>query len=430
MAIADMVSEPGPPAPRNPEGIVPEREVLFTLAKTLHQAGVPSHRLEATLARVAERLGICVEAFALPTGLILSAGRGEGAAVRLFRLPPRPTDLERLRRLTSESEAIARGEVPPAQAVARLEAVLAATPPVPPHAAHAVGLLLSAAAFSVFFGGGPLELLVAAFIGGVVGLIAMAFGGRRGASRRYELVAAFAAGLVATLVDHHLSHFIHWIPIASGLIVLLPGLALVDSIEELANGHLASGGARMAGVGSAFLALIFGVILGVNVAELAGSAQPDRNSVSFPTWALLPALAVVALGSVFRFHARLRDWPLILLASAVALAGSRIGGRLGNPLLGPFVGGLALGLTANLYSRFFRPTPQLLLVPGLALLVPGSMGFRSLEALVEGDSIRGIEQGFTMFLMGMALVAGLLFGNAQVDRPDRRDKSARARIGA
>jgi len=63
------------------------------------------------------------------------------------------------------------------------------------------------------------------------------------------------------VADAYLGSFVHWIPLASGMVILLPGLSLVDSIEELANGHLASGGARMAGVGVAFLALIFGVLL-------------------------------------------------------------------------------------------------------------------------------------------------------------------------
>lgn len=395
------------------------QELVFALGRALHQAGSPSHRLEETLGRVAARLGMSIEVFALPTGLFLSAWRGKAATIRMFRLLPKATNLERLRLLTIEAEGLAEGGCPPSQCLARVKAILAASAPSWSRASHAIGLLLSAAAFSVFFGGGPKEFAISALVGGTVGLIALAFGGRRGESRRYELVAATTAAFVATMVDHHLSDFIHWVPLASGLIVLLPGMALVDAIEELANGHLASGGARMAGVGGTFLALIFGVILGVNLAGPGEHFSSDAMAATFPTWALLPALGVVALGSIFRFQARLKDWPIILLASSVALIGARLGGRLGNPLLGPFVGALALGLAANLYARLHLPTPQLLLVPGLALLVPGSLGLRSLDSLVLGEPIAGIEQGFRMFMMAMALVAGLLFSNS-LSRPASR----------
>ena len=418
MAAATTATTPPAEAPGRP---TPESDhgVLFTLARALHQAGLPSHRLESMLGRVAARMGWSVEAFALPTGLLVSAWRGdEPPTIRLFRLMPRPTHLERLRLLTLEGEALAAGRVGPRDALARIDAIQAETRTAPP-LLTGLGMALSAAGFSVVFGGGGRELLVSMLVGLVVGAVAVAFGSQRGASRRFELVASFAAGLIATLIDQHLSHFVHWIPIASGLVVCLPGLALVDAIEELASGHLASGGARMAGVGVTFLALIFGSILGVNLAGLAGDLTPEVGPIVFPAWALAPSLAVIALGSVFRFHARPRDWPIILVASAVALVGSRLGGRLGNPLLGPFVGSMALGLAATAYARFWRPTPQLMLVPGLALLVPGSLGMRSLGALVEGDSVRGIEQGFTMFMMGMALVAGLLLSNPLAREPGR-----------
>jgi uncharacterized membrane protein YjjB (DUF3815 family) len=195
-------------------------------------------------------------------------------------------------------------------------------------------------------------------------------------------------------------------------VILLPGLSLVDSIEELANGHLASGAARMAGVGVVFLALIFGVLLGVNLAGVIAGPGPPGGAIPLPGWLTLPALLVVALGSTFRFQTRWQDLPWVLIA--FAFAASRLGARMGNPLLSPFVGALLLGLLANLYARWREPAPQLLLVPGLALLVPGSFGLRCLDSLLTGQSLTGLEQGFQMFMMTMALVAGLLFSNAIV----------------
>jgi len=152
----------------------------------------------------------------------------------------------------------------------------------------------------------------------------------------------------------------------------------------------------------------------VSVAELLVSVGKPDEAIAFPRWMMLPALVLVSLGSIFRFQARLADGPWILLASAVALAGTKLGARLGNPLMGPFVGALLLGLAANLFARLRVPTPQLLLVPGLALLVPGSFGLRSLNSMLSGESTAGIDQGFQMFMMAIALVAGLLFSNALV----------------
>ena len=173
----------------------------------------------------------------------------------------------------------------------------------------------------------------------------------------------------------------------------------------------------MAGVGAVFLALIFGVLVGVG---LAGRQSPGAGRLAGQYRSRGGCCRSCAGGGSAGVDLPLsgtlrQDVPGILVASAAAFAGSRLPGmRLGNPLLGPFFAALVLGLVANLYARRRDPTPQLLLVPGLALLVPGLFGLRSLDSLLLGHSITGVEQGFQMFMMTIALVAGLLFSNTIV----------------
>jgi uncharacterized membrane protein YjjB (DUF3815 family) len=54
------------------------------------------------------------------------------------------------------------------------------------------------------------------------------------------------------------------------------------------------------------------------------------------------------------------------------------------------------------------------LVPGLVMLVPGSMGLTSLSSLLERDVVSGIDTAFAMVLIAISLVAGLLLANAAV----------------
>jgi uncharacterized membrane protein YjjB (DUF3815 family) len=57
-------------------------------------------------------------------------------------------------------------------------------------------------------------------------------------------------------------------------------------------------------------------------------------------------------------------------------------------------------------------------VPAILLLVPGSVGYRSLTSLVERDVLFGVETAFRMVLVTVALAAGLLVARALV--PARR----------
>jgi uncharacterized membrane protein YjjB (DUF3815 family) len=52
------------------------------------------------------------------------------------------------------------------------------------------------------------------------------------------------------------------------------------------------------------------------------------------------------------------------------------------------------------------------------LLVPGSIGFRSLSSLLDREVVTGMETAFTMVLIAAGLVAGLLLAN--VVTPIRR----------
>jgi uncharacterized membrane protein YjjB (DUF3815 family) len=51
------------------------------------------------------------------------------------------------------------------------------------------------------------------------------------------------------------------------------------------------------------------------------------------------------------------------------------------------------------------------LVPGILLLVPGSVGMRSLTALMEREVISGIETAFRMVVIAVSIVAGILIAN-------------------
>lgn len=387
--------------------------LLVALARGLHQAGQPAHRVEQTLGLAAQRLGVESQLLCLPTGLLMSIASDHGPLTFAVRQAPSPVDLERLVKVTRVADDLIRGMCTPEQARTQIDGIMAARPRWG-SPALVLAYLLSAAAFSVFFGGGTNELLVASSVGLVVGLTAVALRRVRVSTRLFELTAACAAAFVAESADWLLGPFEDWVPLAAGLIILLPGMSLFDAVDELANGHLASGGSRLAGVAVVFLALAFGGSLGARAAEFLPPGRELMHSVPLSAWAIVPALLCVAVGSTIRFRARPRDVAPILLSSAVAVLAAKAGTATVGAHAGPFLAALLLGVTANVYARVRREAPELLVTPGLALLVPGSIGVRVLGSLAAQDAASGINAAFEMFLVAMALVSGLLFSNSLV----------------
>ena len=50
-------------------------------------------------------------------------------------------------------------------------------------------------------------------------------------------------------------------------------------------------------------------------------------------------------------------------------------------------------------------------IPGVMLLVPGSIGFKSLEAMLDNQTLDGVQTAFSALLVAVALAIGLIAGN-------------------
>jgi uncharacterized membrane protein YjjB (DUF3815 family) len=82
--------------------------------------------------------------------------------------------------------------------------------------------------------------------------------------------------------------------------------------------------------------------------------------------------------------------------------------------LGVLVGAFALGVLANAYARLLKRPAQVVSVPAMLLLVPGSLGLRGVSSLLDRDTLTGVESVFATVVVAMAIVAGLLIANAVV----------------
>jgi uncharacterized membrane protein YjjB (DUF3815 family) len=197
----------------------------------------------------------------------------------------------------------------------------------------------------------------------------------------------------------------------SALIVLVPGLTLTVAMTELATRNLVSGAARLSGAVLMFMTIGVGFALGNRLGVLAFGELPNTVPEALPPWTELPALAVASAALLVLFRAHPRDYGWFVGAAALALYGSRAGSELLGPQLGALVGAVLVGVASNLFARQIRRPAAVVQMPGIMLLVPGSVGFRSVASLVQQDTISGVQTAFSMVLVAISLVTGLLLAN-------------------
>jgi uncharacterized membrane protein YjjB (DUF3815 family) len=156
-----------------------------------------------------------------------------------------------------------------------------------------------------------------------------------------------------------------------------------------------------------FMKLGFGVALGTRLGDALFHPGVELSSTS-PAWTELPALGVAAVSLSIILQAHPRDLAWILASCALGLFGTRAGITLLGPELGAFMAALAVTLGSNLYARALHRAASVTQVPAILLLVPGSVGYRAVSALLERNVVSGMETAFSMALTAMALVAGTL----------------------
>jgi uncharacterized membrane protein YjjB (DUF3815 family) len=199
----------------------------------------------------------------------------------------------------------------------------------------------------------------------------------------------------------------------AALIVFLPGLQLTVGLTELAVGHLSAGAARLAGAGTTLLTLIIGAAIGWRIAE-PWQTLPDQPLPPPPESLRWFAVVVAPIAFAIVFRARWPLWPVIIAVTVSGYATSRLFGDAWGPEVGAFTGALVVGCGSNLYARL-RDRPALVpLTPGMIVLVPGSLGYRSLAAMLEHDTIAGVELAFSMLIVAMALVGGVLMSSTVI----------------
>jgi uncharacterized membrane protein YjjP (DUF1212 family) len=397
-------------------------DFVVELAGRLHAYGTTAHRLEGAVMAVATTLGLECGAWSNPTGMILSfgeAGQGRRETVRVVRLPPGETDLYKLCEVDRVTEAVMSGVLGLEEGHAALQAL---DRPVSRRAKamQVFAFGLAAAAVAGLWRLPWLDIATAGATGLLIGVLEWATQHRPRLKEASDAIAAMFAGTVAALVASFVGPLNLNTVIISSLIVLMPGMALTNAVNELTNQNLVSGTARFAGAMTTILKLSIGMMVALTAARMLGMQLEIRPLRPQPEWVEGLALLLGTYAFAVLFRANRRDYPLVMVSAATGyLISSFIGGGWGSPV-GIFLAALVMTAAGNAYARWFNRPGALVRLPGIIMLVPGSASLRGFLTLLQQQDMEAGQAALLAALnILLALIAGLLFGNILI--PTRRN---------
>jgi uncharacterized membrane protein YjjB (DUF3815 family) len=342
-----------------------------------------------------------------------------------FRVDPGAPKLALLEETHRVADRFISGELDAAGALTELERVRAERWR-PNLAAASIGYALFSCGAARFLGGGAAEMVASIPVGLVVGL---AIGFARGRRER-ELLSEFGGSLIAAVMAAFIVVLfarIGWttsLPIVSlaGLVTLLPGLALATAMSELSTRNLASGSARLIGATTTLVVLGMGVAIGERAVQAVGLVTPEvlrpvSRGAAVLDLSTAIAIAAIAVGLAIAFHARPRRFAIVLLSCIVGWGAAQVARLAAGDEFAPFFAALFIGIVGSIYARLRRRPTLAIVLPGLALLLPGSIGFRGVQGLLASDPVGGLSTAVAALTAAAAIAAGLLVANALLPSP-------------
>lgn len=389
---------------------------VVELARRLHQYGTSASRFELAVTEAGTSLGLRAEVWSSPTAIILSfydpddGDDGLANLTQVLRLPPGDVNLRSLAEVDRIVDQVIAGEVDVyegRQLLHHLDDAIS----VGGRLAIVGSYGLAAASLAVLFRAPYLDALVAGALGLIIGLLVVAGFNHPRLAGGVEALGAFVATLLAIVVAATLMPLALKSVVMAALIVLIPGMSLTTAVRELSTQHLMSGTARLAGAAASLLKLGFGVVVAAGITELLGIQPANAGLLPVADWLVWPAVLVAGLAFAILFQADKRDWPVVMMAIVIGYATSWVCGRWFGPVAGVFAGGIVLGAASNAWARWARRPGAIVREPGIILLVPGSVGFRSMSYLMEEAIGPGADTGVLLVKLLVGLVAGLLIGD-------------------
>jgi uncharacterized membrane protein YjjP (DUF1212 family) len=356
-------------------------------------------------------LGVPASFFSTPTSLFVTFEH-ESDLTRLIRVWPSETNLAKLAGLYDLYRKIEDGTLDVPEAWNELREIESANYDYG-DVINIVGYGIVGAGVAIFLGGNLTVVCQAGLISLIVGVLVRSFDRLKLPGHLTNVVAGFTATILANIAHAIFPMGNTELTILAGLVILLPGLQITVSVNELATQNLASGTARMAGAMTTFLTTFFGVVMGYGTSEWFFPVQPANQVEPLGIGWSIGALLPIALTFCVLFRSRIRDIPWILLSTGIAFGTVKLAGIYLGPLAATWSAALTIGVISNLFARSRNRPAAIMLMPGLLLLVPGSLGFFGLsQIIVNQDSAGGIRIVATMMLVAVSIVAGLLISNA------------------
>jgi len=219
-------------------------DIMLDLGEELLASGAEVNRVENTLCRMGEAYGAKrVNVFVITSSIVITVIFPSGEEITNTRRIVRSvsTNLSRLEQLNKLSRECTENKLSIKEIEIKLKTI---TTHKPTKIFEYSGSVLAAGAFAVFFGGNIFDGIIAAIFGAVICFLSLTFAPKCPTRVFYYFSTALLVGICICLISTISSCF-HADKIMIGdIMLLIPGIAITNSVRDMLIGDTLSGAMR------------------------------------------------------------------------------------------------------------------------------------------------------------------------------------------
>lgn len=293
----------------------------------------------------------------------------------------------------------------------------------------AIGAGVACGGFCKLFGGDWLDFLMTAlcaFLGFYVRRLCQHY-----AFNAYACIAitAFATTMFVLCLPFLTGGGIAWYPLIACTLFMVPGIPLINAVDDLLNNFIVAGMARAMNTVLVVGAMTFGIVIAIrlgNVSDFTSvGLQPDNIYLS-----QVIAAAVASAGFSIIFNIPKRLLPVVAAGGIITVMLRNIAVmQFGlSQAAGSFLGAAVVGALAMQAIHWFHTPNVLLTIPSAIPMIPGVLLYRLLFAVLNIDSISneqlmlGLRSGVDAVIIIIAIAIGVAIPNIFIHRYIERKK--------
>jgi uncharacterized membrane protein YjjP (DUF1212 family) len=227
-------------------------------------------------------------------------------------------------------------------------------------------------------------------------------------------ISAFTATILAYFTQFFSGSATPWHPLIACTLFIVPGIPLINSVDDLLNNYIVSGATRAINTLLIVGGMTFGIVLAIrlgNVPDFFTSLNVAPTSI-YLSHAIAAAIAAAGFSIIFNLPPRLL---------AIAALGGVISVCLRNffalelnisQATGSFIGATAVSLMALKAAHYFHTPVHVITIPSVIPMIPGVLLYRLLFAILNIKTldasalIAAIQNGVEAILIVISITIG------------------------